>query len=63
VAAYTSMKATPEAANALRRLALRASATAGRRLSMSAVLLAVCAVAEAHPDELTAQLAHGNGGT
>jgi hypothetical protein len=61
--AYASMTVTRDARDTLQRLALTHSARLGRRLSMSTVLLAALATAEAHPDDLIAQLAHANGDT
>jgi hypothetical protein len=50
---YVSANLTVEARDALQRLTLTVSAEAGRRIGMSAVLLAALAVATAHKDQLT----------
>lgn len=59
---FVSTNLTVPARDRLQRLSLTLSAEAGRRLSMSAVLLAALAVAEAHPAELVAALTASPGG-
>lgn len=53
---YLSVNLTEPARNALQRASLNMSATVGKRLSMSAIAVAVVAVAERHADELQAEL-------
>lgn len=47
----SSVKVTPEQAEALRRFALDLSARVGRRVSMGGALAAAVVVATAHPSE------------
>ncbi|WP_027935489.1 hypothetical protein [Amycolatopsis thermoflava] len=49
---FVSVNLTVQARDALQRAALLTSAEVGRRLSMSAVLLAAIKVTEDHPAEL-----------
>lgn len=58
---YVSTNLTVPARDALQRLTLNVSAKAGRRISMSATLLAVVAVADGHAAELDAALAEATG--
>jgi len=53
---YASMNVTVSSRELLQRVTLNHSAREGRRLSMSAVLVAALKVAEAHPDEFAAAL-------
>lgn len=53
---YVSVNLTVPARDAIQRAALDYSALAGRRLSLSAVVLAVMQVAREHGDELAAAL-------
>ena len=54
---YVSMNLMPAARDALQGATLKQSAAVNQRLSLSEVLIAAVAVAEAHPDELAAALA------
>jgi hypothetical protein len=54
---YVSMAVEPAARDALTRLSLAAGAAVGRRVTLSAALLAAVAVAERHVPELAAELA------
>jgi len=47
---FTAVNVTPDARDALRLLAVTVSAKAGRRVSMSAALLVVADMANAHPE-------------
>lgn len=50
----TTIKATAEQADALRRLTLSMSGRLGRRLTLGAAMLAAVTVATNHPDEADA---------
>lgn len=54
---YVSVNVSRPARNALQRLTLNVSAAAGRRLTLSEVLLGAVAVAKDHPDEHVAAIA------
>jgi hypothetical protein len=60
---YVSMQLTEPAREQMQRTQLNVSAAVGRRLTMSAVALAVYAVAERHQDEVIQLLTEPNGGT
>lgn len=49
---YVSVGLTDQARDALREAVLNMTTPAGRKLSMSEVLLAALAIAKRHPDEL-----------
>lgn len=53
---YITVSLTLPARSALQSGALQFSAKAGRRLTMSDVVIAALAVAEAHPDEVVERL-------
>jgi len=53
---FVPVNLTLPARHALQQAALALSAAAGRRLSMSAVLLAMASVAQNYPDEVLAAL-------
>lgn len=58
---YVSVNLTVPARNELQQATLRLSAAAGRRLSLSAVLLAALAVANVHGDEFKEAVTDPNG--
>lgn len=58
---YVSVNLTVPAREAVQRAALDYSARVGRRLAMSAVVVAALEVANRHPDELTAALSASKG--
>lgn len=56
---FVAVNLTVPARSALQQTTLRTSADIGRRLSLSAVLLAALTLAERHPDELLSILTEG----
>lgn len=58
---YVSVNLTVPARNAIQRAGLDYSAKVGRRLPMSAIVLAALDVATRHSDELTAVLSASEG--
>lgn len=56
---YTAISITPEGRDRLRETTLAFTSPAGRRLTMSEVLIAACALAQRYPDEFTQRLTGG----
>jgi hypothetical protein len=57
--AYTAISITPEARDRLRETTVAFTSPAGRRLTLSEVIVASCALAQQHPDEFTQRLTGG----
>jgi hypothetical protein len=53
---FTAISVTPEARDRLRETTLAFTSPAGRRLTLSEMLIAACTVAQRHSDEVTQEL-------